>query len=633
VIDSSLQVCVGHINLTAAATDHCTESNSLYWEYKIDAFNDGRGIHGGYDYRVGSLTRNQYKSGDTVQYSHNPFADDRHNPFNASGTYPIGIHRIIWFVEDGCGNIGSCETLFEIKDCKAPTPYCLPGIITVPMPSTKCVDIWAKDLNFGSYDNCTPKDKLKFYFNGEQNKPSIRVCCDDFVKAGQNDELIIDIEMWVEDEEGNKDYCKSKIIVQDNLDSCLNKGSLARIMGNLMTEGGEETKLANVQLEQNSIIMREVSASPYRFSDLPLNELFTIRPLRNDNHLNGISTADIVKIQKHILGQSYITSPYKLIAADVNASNSITSSDIVELRKLILGVIPTFNKVSSWTFVPTNYEFTEPSFPWNAPRFANVTTSLAKEYNEQFVAIKMGDLTGNAQAGLNGTTTRTSGVINFEIEANNVQVGEIYRMDIRSSDFVDITGFQFTMNYDSKSLSFEDVEAGILNLNKSNIGNIEDGIVTTSWNSNIGERHDANDVLYTLVFKVLQSGPISHMLAITNDVTKAEAYDNLDQVKEVRLGVRTQKEIAETGLFELYQNEPNPFHKDCIIKYRLPEASDVKLTIYDVTGKVIRIYELQGQKGMNSIKLLQQELNTTGVLYYQLDASNHTATKRMVVIE
>lgn len=633
VIDSSLQVCVGHIKLTAAATDHCTESNSLYWEYKIDAYNDGKGIHGGYDYRVGSLTRNQYKSGDTVQYSHNPFADDRHNPFNASGTYPIGIHRIIWFVEDGCGNIGSCETLFEIKDCKAPTPYCLPGIITVPMPSTKCVDIWAKDLNFGSYDNCTPKDKLKFYFNGDQNKPSIRVCCDDFVKAGQNDELIIDIEMWVEDEEGNKDYCKSKIIVQDNLDSCLNKGSLAKIMGNLMTEGGEETKLANVQLEQNSIIMREVNASPYRFSDLPLNELFTIRPLRNDNHLNGISTADIVKIQKHILGQSYITSPYKLIAADVNASNSITSSDIVELRKLILGVIPTFNKVSSWTFVPTNYEFIEPSFPWNAPRVAHVSTSLAKEYNEQFVAIKMGDLTGNAQAGLKGTTTRTSGVINFEIEASNVQVGEIYRMDIRSSDFIDITGFQFTMNYDSKSLSFEDVEAGILNLNKSNIGNIEDGILTTSWNSNIGERHDANDVLYTLVFKVLQSGPISHMFAITSDVTKAEAYDNLEQVKEVRLGVRTQREIAETGLFELYQNEPNPFHKDCIIKYRLPETSVVKLTIYDVTGKVIRIYELQGQKGMNSIKLLQQDLNATGVLYYQLDASNHTATKRMVVIE
>jgi hypothetical protein len=76
----------------------------LFWEYKIDAYNDGKGVHGGYDFRVGTLTRKQYAAGDTVEYSHNPFADDDHNPFDASGTYPIGIHKIKWNVEDGCGN-------------------------------------------------------------------------------------------------------------------------------------------------------------------------------------------------------------------------------------------------------------------------------------------------------------------------------------------------------------------------------------------------------------------------------------------------------------------------------------------------------------------------------------------------
>ena len=147
------------------------------------------------------------------------------------------------------------------------------------------------------------------------------------------------------------------------------------------------------------------------------------------------------------------------------------------------------------------------------------------------------------------------------------------------------------------------------------------------------EHHNANDNLFTLIFKVIQEGPLSHMIAITSDVTKAEAYDILDQIKEVRLGVRNHKSIAETSLFELYQNEPNPFLKDCVINYRLPEASVAKMTIYDVTGKVIRIYELQGQKGMNSLKIIHQDINATGVLYYQLDASNHTTTKRMVVIE
>jgi hypothetical protein len=31
--------------------------------------------------------------------------------------------------------------------------------------------------------------------------------------------------MWVEDEEGNKDYCKTVVIVQDNQDICPNTGS------------------------------------------------------------------------------------------------------------------------------------------------------------------------------------------------------------------------------------------------------------------------------------------------------------------------------------------------------------------------------------------------------------------------
>jgi len=632
-IDPTLKVCVGHISLTATATDNCTPLDWLFWEYKIDAYNDGKGVHGGYDFRVGTLTQKQYNAGDTVEYSHNPFADDNHNPFNASGTYPIGIHKIRWNVEDGCGNIGVCETLFEIKDCKAPTPYCITGVITVPMPSSGCVDIWAKDLNLGSYDNCTPKDSLKFYFDGDENKPSIRVCCDDFVKAGQNDELRVNVEMWVQDEEGNKDYCKTVVIVQDNLDSCLNTGSFARIVGNLMTEGNEEAKSVKVQLERNATMMREVSGSPYKFGDLVLNEAYTVKPIRNDDHLNGVSTADIVKIQKHILGQAQITSPYKLIAADVNASGTVTAADISEIRKLILGVIPEFGKVQSWTFVPDTYTFADPTKPFNAPRTAVIKPILVKDYNQNFMAIKMGDLTGNAKAGLVAPTIRTTGIVNLEIEEAEVVAGTYYKMAIRSSDFTNISGYQFTMNFDHESLIFEKVESGVLNMNETNVANVRNGILTTSWNSNAGVTHSKDEVLYTVVFKAVQSGKISKMITITSDVTHAEAYDQLDQLKDVKLVVRTDEGIVETGIFELYQNEPNPFRTESVIGYRLPEAAAVKLTIYDVAGKVVRVYELQGQKGLNQFKILKSELSTSSVLYYQLDAADHTATKRMFLVD
>ena len=78
-----------------------------------------------------------------------------------------------------------------------------------------------------------------------------------------------------------------------------------------------------------------------------------------------MTTADIVKIQKHILGQEDLNSPYKLIAADVNRSQSITAADISEIRKLILGTTERFKSVPSWVFVPTEHVFADRTQPWN----------------------------------------------------------------------------------------------------------------------------------------------------------------------------------------------------------------------------------------------------------------------------
>src|SRR6185436_19652468 len=101
-------------------------------------------------------------------------------------------------------------------------------------------------------------------------------------------------------------------------------------------------------------------------------------------------TADIVKIQRHVLGLEILDSPYKIIAADVNTSKSITAADISEIRKLVLGIVSKFNKVESWTFVPKSYQFPNPALPWNAPRDINVHILDNSNITEDFVSIKMG---------------------------------------------------------------------------------------------------------------------------------------------------------------------------------------------------------------------------------------------------
>lgn len=231
--DNVLKLCLGTINLLASGWDIYTPDNQLVWDYEIDLFNDKLGKYNGYDYKVGPASSSEIASGIKLLFDDNPRAIDKGNTTNASGSYPLGVHNICWNVNDQCGNSKRLCKLFEVKDCKnSVTALCLTGVITVPMPSTGCIEIWAKDLDHGSFSTCTPGAELAFFFNGNKGKPNIRICCQDFIDKGAFDELKVDLEMWVEDNSGDSDFCKTTVIVQDNMDICPNISTSSNISKN-----------------------------------------------------------------------------------------------------------------------------------------------------------------------------------------------------------------------------------------------------------------------------------------------------------------------------------------------------------------------------------------------------------------
>lgn len=139
----------------------------------------------------------------------------------------------------------------------------------------------------------------------------------------------------------------------------------------------------------------------------------TITPMRDDNWLNGVTTFDLVLINRHILGQNLITSPYALIAADANKSGTITAFDIGEIRKLILGIyqngIPPKESADthkSWRFVDAAHVFGNPANPWDSdhPPFPESITIPAPAFGgmHDFIGIKIGDVDGSAIANSGG---------------------------------------------------------------------------------------------------------------------------------------------------------------------------------------------------------------------------------------
>lgn len=633
-IDSNIKVCVGHIQLTASATDNITQEDDLMFEYKIDLYNDGRGGHGSYDFRVGKLSKHQHNMGDTVEYGPNPFADDHYNPFKASGTYPIGIHRIRWNVCDSSGNIGVCETLFEIKDCMAPIPKCKTGLLTWTLPSTGKVTILAKDLDFGSYDNCTPRDKLKYYFDGDRNKSSKMVTCEDFLLLtscnNPKPTVAIEIEMWVEDDEDNRDYCKNTVyIVRNNIDSCNIYYHSANLVGLIKTEDQINNSPVEVCLERNDGLIKKVIGGPYIFGDLCYPYFYKVIPSRNDDPLNGISTRDILRIQNHVLGKKLISSPYRMIAADVNASNSITAADMVEMRKLILGVIPSFSRVKSWTFVPTSYVFPKPSNPWNAPRSKEIFIDTYHTYNSDFIAIKMGKVWSPLDSG-SSTQIRSQMPLKFIVNNEYYEANQTYRIPIRAEHFQDIEGFQFTLNYDAQHLVYQGVEPGVLSINNSHFGDLEPGVLTSSWNSDYAVNHDDDEVLFYLIFNVEEDGNLQALLNISNDVIDSEAYGSDESIKDIHLNFTEIEQNEIKYDYILFQNEPNPFKGITNIRFQLPDDANCYLIIYDLMGKTISQKCTFGKKGMNEWMLNIPKEVKAGVLFYKLVNSYGEQTRRMI---
>ncbi len=84
--------------------------------------------------------------------------------------------------------------------------------------------------------------------------------------------------------------------------------------------------------------------------------------------------------------------------------------------------------------------------------------------------------------------------------------------------------------------------------------------------------------------------------------------------------------------FELFQNQPNPFHDKTTIGFYLPGDSEVQLILRDETGRVLKTVKEDRKVGYNTIQFNQEEL-TNGFIYYQLSTKFGTKAKKMLKLK
>lgn len=587
------------VDLFQMATDDCTPDADMNWELGIDFGNDG-----------------------TVEppiYTGSGVTIDRTQHF------PLGTHRVVYTFEDNCGNKTTREQLVEIISAKPPTPVCL--FLTAELDPDGQVIIWAVDFDASSFHDCGYP--ITFSFSTDTTDKFMQFDCS-HVGAGP-----IPVNIWVTDLVlGEQAFCETSIVITDNDGVCTggNQGNSGIISGEIETEMTDKVSLVQVDLGGSNLFTVNTNTSgQYAFPSMPFGGSYEVMPYKNDDWTNGVSTLDLIGIQKHLLGMEGLESPYKMIAADANNSGSISAVDLVLLRKLILGVITELPENTSWRFIDAGYQFTNPQDPLSEDFAESYTISsfVNNMPGVNFVGVKVGDVNNSVQANATSIETRAPGSVSVKVKDRVVQPGELVEIVFTAEQAAQMLGYQFTLNFDKSVLAFEGFAPATIDVSEENFGLqlADQGVITTSWSQATPVTVGSNEALFVMQLRAVGTGALHQSIRLGSEVTRAEAYDAAGEIHNVNLDF---EDVIEVHDFALLQNTPNPFSSKTRIAFTLPEADQATVTVFDITGKVVFEQQMDATAGRNELEIDGAELSAEGVLYYQVQTGEFSATRKMI---
>ena len=578
-----------HITLCSEAEDNCTIKSKLKYSYIVNLYNND--------------TYDQSGKGNCASIINS-------NLYNEN-------HSIIWAVEDDCGNINTCKMIFRVKECTKPIAY--GKSVSLNLSSSNCTAVLeAKMVNQNSTDNCTPINELKYKIVKEKDyKPNYTTeeiinLSDTIVyrdtNVGANFVYLIAV-----DNNNNWGSFKSIVIV-NNTFGCFTPDSSTSYI-TTKSDLGELIDSVDIFKNDSLWFSRSSGIRPFKILD-SLQHKITI--LGNSNARNGVSTADLVAINKHILLVDTLETPYKRIAADINNDKKIATSDMVELRKIILFIQDKFSNNKSWKFVDKLYPFLT-----NYPEKESYQEFIFFNKNKlkyDFVGIKIGDVNNSAKLNTFSDHAVDRASMNILIQDKKFSLNEIFEIEFDINKIGNpIDGLQFALKFDDKSLE-------LVNMNvQSDCYNPElakDGILLCSI-----LKEDLSNSTIKIKFKSKQQGWLSDFLKQDYEWISNELYFGNGNIHPLVFDITNR-----IGEDELYQNEPNPFSDQTKIKFDLSVSSEAILTIFDMNGRILNKIAGYYPKGKNEIVLQNNDLNASGLLFYQLKTPNYEATKKMIVI-
>jgi Zn-dependent metalloprotease len=106
--------------------------------------------------------------------------------------------------------------------------------------------------------------------------------------------------------------------------------------------------------------------------------------------------------------------------------------------------------------------------------------------------------------------------------------------------------------------------------------------------------------------------------------------DTVRAMVDLVIGIK--KETGIPRVYALQQNYPNPFNPITTIQFQLPVSCRVRLTVYDITGRMVTVVVNEKRPaGYHQVEFNAAGLSS-GIYFYRIETEKYTQTKKMVLL-
>ncbi|MCC6460811.1 MAG: hypothetical protein IT260_10105 [Saprospiraceae bacterium] len=339
---------------------------------------------------------------------------------------------------------------------------------------------------------------------------------------------------------------------------------------------------------------------------------------KNKHPLNGVSTLDLILINKHILGTEPFNSPYKIIAADANRSGQVTMLDILELKKLILGIYDRLPNNTSWRFFPKEHVFANPAHPFPGLPQDTIPTHFGSAvgwaYQGDFVGVKVGDVNETADPVGLAAAAEARGQWALQADDRVLPAGVEIEIPLTASQAMRLQGCQLALRVDPEKARLLGLNAdGLPGFSEQDVHQTPDGALRMVW---LGDREavfQPGDPVLSVRVLTLAPGAVADFLKLDENWLPAEGILPDGSSAGLRLDFGNAPRPAVW---------PSPFVDELHLRVDQPLGGRILWQLFDLTGRLVQERRLDAPEGLQNRVIGGLAELPAGVYQYRISSAN-----------